>query len=108
VPLPGDWEGGGPHGLPLSFELTRRHGHLVASSIAVGYPQSCPADERDAEAVALTDTSYAGPGGLHSAGPFERSSAAVLPGREAGSSATTFLTIITGRFSSARSGCCTR
>lgn len=62
VPLAGDWEGIGSHGVPLSFSLVRRHGRLVATSIALGAPLTCPAKERDAEAVPLTHVSYAGPG----------------------------------------------
>jgi hypothetical protein len=63
VPLAGNWEGTGPHGAPLSFNLVRQGGHLVATSLAVGYPQSCPAIARDAEAVPLTNVAYSGPGG---------------------------------------------
>ena len=63
VPQAGDWEGTGPHGLPLSFELARHGGHIVATSLAVGYPASCPALARDTEGVPLTSPAYAGPAG---------------------------------------------
>jgi hypothetical protein len=69
VPRAGDWEGGGPHGIPLSFELARRHGRLVATSIAFGSPTSCPATPRDTEVMALFRPSYHGPGGVP-ANPF--------------------------------------
>jgi hypothetical protein len=62
TPLAGDWEGSGPHGLPLSFSLQRHHGQLVATSIVLGAPLTCPAIERDAEAVPLSGVAYAGPG----------------------------------------------
>jgi hypothetical protein len=63
VPQAGSWEGSGPHGLPLSFKLVRRGGHLAVTALAVGSPATCPALPRDAEAVPLTNVSYAGPGG---------------------------------------------
>src|SRR5579864_3641651 len=69
APLPGDWEGTGPHGLPLSFHLARRGGRLVATSLAVGYPASCPAVSRDAEAVPLRSPAYTGPGSTGPGGP---------------------------------------
>ena len=62
VPLAGNWEGSGSHGLPLSFALVRRHGRLLATSIALGAPLTCPANERDAEVVPLSQVAYAGPG----------------------------------------------
>lgn len=94
VPLPGDWEGTGAHGLPLSFSLARRHGRLVATSVALGAPLTCPATERDAEAVPLADVSYAGPGGG------ERSSPADLSGQIAQAN----VAHITGAFATRRSG----
>jgi hypothetical protein len=69
VPRAGDWEGGGPHGIPLSFELVRRRGRLVATSIAFGSPTSCPATPRDTEVMPLFRPVYHGPGGLP-ANPF--------------------------------------
>jgi hypothetical protein len=68
VPLPGSWEGNGPHGVPLSFKLVRRGGHLVLTSLAAGSPATCPALPRDAEAVPLASVSYAGPGGVTGVG----------------------------------------
>ncbi|HLI58673.1 MAG TPA: hypothetical protein VKV21_03315 [Solirubrobacteraceae bacterium] len=65
VPVTGDWEGTGPHGLPLSFALARRRGHVVASEIAVGYPGGCPTAASDAYVAPLIHVGYAGPGGLH-------------------------------------------
>lgn len=95
TPRAGDWEGTGPHGLPLSFDLVRRHGRLVASNLTVGYGLSCPAVSRDAETVPLTHPSYSGPGvGRTSAGSF-----AVLSGREDGYALT-----VSGSFSSSRAG----
>src|SRR5579875_2101381 len=80
TPRVGDWEGTGPHGLPLSFDLASRHGRLVATNLTVGYGLSCPAESRDAETVPLTHPAYSGPGaGRTSAGSF-----AVLSGREDG------------------------
>lgn len=69
IPRAGDWEGGGPHGIPLSFELARRHGRLVATSIAFGSPTSCPATPRDTEVMPLFRPAYHGPGGMP-ANPF--------------------------------------
>src|SRR5437588_5948046 len=68
VPSTGGWEGNGPHGVPLSFKLIRRGGHLALTSLAVGSPATCPALPRDAEAVPLTDVGYAGPGGATGVG----------------------------------------
>lgn len=68
VPSTGNWEGHGPHGLPLSFSLVRRGGKLELTSLTAGSPASCPAIPRDAEAVPLTNVSYAGPGGATGVG----------------------------------------
>jgi hypothetical protein len=68
TPLPGNWEGTGPHGVPLSFNLVRQGGHLVLTSLAAGSPATCPALPRDAEAVPLAGVSYAGPGGATGSG----------------------------------------
>jgi hypothetical protein len=68
VPSTGSWEGNGPHGVPLSFKLVRRDGHLALTSLAVGSPATCPAVPRDAEAVPLADIGYAGPGGATGVG----------------------------------------
>lgn len=95
IPQAGNWEGTGSHGLPLSFALARRHGQLVATAIALGAPFACPANERDTEAVPLSDVSYAGPGaGGGSVG-------AVLSGRVPGGAETAH---VNGTFSTATSG----
>lgn len=99
VPVAGNWEGTGAHGLPLSFSLARRHGRLVATSIALGAPLTCPANERDAEAVALSHLSYAGPGGASS--PGSGAASAVLSGQVPGHHGTAELS---GEFASRRSG----
>jgi hypothetical protein len=96
----GDWEGTGPHGVPLSFRLIRQSGRLVLTSLAAGSPATCPALARDAEAVPLAGVSYAGPGGAASVG------SSVLPpvalsGRIP---ATTQRVYLRGAFSSPSSG----
>jgi hypothetical protein len=101
VPQAGDWEGTGPHGLPLSFELVRRGSHLLATSLAVGDPASCPAVARDSEAVPLEDPAYVGPGGASGTGALSSSPAAVLAGRIPQSGQRVSLG---GSFSSGRSG----
>jgi hypothetical protein len=101
VPEAGNWEGTGPDGLPLSFELARRGGHVVATALAAGYPGGCPAVGRDAEAVPLANPVYAGPGGNAGAGVFGSSPPAVLAGRMPGSKQQVNLS---GSFSTARSG----
>lgn len=63
VPQAGNWEGSGPHGLPLSFSLVSLGGRLRATSIAVGAPLACPPRARDAEGVPLSLVNYSGPGG---------------------------------------------
>jgi len=102
VPLTGDWEGIGPHGLPLSFALARRRGHVVASEIAVGYPGGCPAAASDAYVAPLVHVGYAGPGGLHpTVSPFAPSGTVALTGRVAGVPGSWQLI---GRFATRRSG----
>lgn len=61
-PATGDWEGHGPHGLALSFELTRTHAGIHADSLTVMRPYSCPATVRRANAQTVPRTEYAGPG----------------------------------------------
>ncbi len=100
VPQAGDWEGTGPHGLPLSFELVRHGGRLVAAGLAVGYPASCPAVARDAEGVPLDNPLYAGPDGP-STGAFSSSPPAVLAGQIPGAKQRIFLS---GSFSTGRTG----
>jgi hypothetical protein len=98
TPQAGDWEGTGPHGLPLSFQLVRRGGHLVATALAVGYPGNCPAVARDAEAIPLANPMYTGPGGQAGAGS---SASVALAGRTPRSPQPVYLR---GGFSSGRSG----
>lgn len=81
IPVAGDWEGTGSDGIPLSFELVRRDGRIVATSIALGSPSSCPADARDSEAIPLQKVGYAGPGGLDSTGFFGSSPTGTLSGK---------------------------
>lgn len=97
VPQAGNWEGTGPHGLPLSFELVRHGGRLVATSVAVGYPGSCPAASRNAEGIPLAHPSYTGPGGASA----PSSSQARLTGQVPSSSQPIYLS---GAFSTARTG----
>jgi hypothetical protein len=97
IPRPGDWEGMGPRGLPISFELVRRHGHLVATALAAGYPASCPAVKRDAAAVPLVNPAYAGPG----SGAVPVGAQAALSGRIPRSAR---LAILRGHFSSVGTG----
>lgn len=102
VPLAGNWEGVGSHGLPLSFALTRRHGRLVATSIALGAPFTCPANERDAEAVPLAHVSYTGPGAGGSSwavlsGEAERGDLARITGWFVTRSSGTFSVRVKGR-----------
>jgi hypothetical protein len=100
VPLPGKWEGIGPHGVPLSFQLVRRSGRLVLTSLAAGSPATCPALARDAEAVPLAGVSYAGPGGATGVGSSVPAPVA-LSGRIPGTSQRVF---VRGAFSSPGSG----
>jgi hypothetical protein len=102
VPVAGDWEGSGPHGLPLSYELVRRGGHVVATAVTIGYPLGCPANERDSEAVPLSSVSYAGPGGLHSAGFLEPSTTAKLSGHFPTASGG-YPALVTGKLNTPRS-----
>lgn len=97
VPQAGDWEGSGPHGLPLSFSLASRGGQLLATAIAVGAPLTCPPTKRDAEGVPLSRVSYSGPGG---ATRFPDGSAA-LSGRAPSRGQPAYLT---GRFTSSSTG----
>jgi hypothetical protein len=60
-PTLGNWEGRGPHGLPLSFRFVRSHGHVDVRDLVIGYGTSCPAKRANAEAVAY-EAGYIGPG----------------------------------------------
>jgi hypothetical protein len=64
VPRPalGDWEGVGPHGLPLSFVLAKPHRKVVLRKLVVGFPLNCPAKPTPWVAAAYTTGSYGGPG----------------------------------------------
>jgi hypothetical protein len=64
VPRPalGDWEGVGPHGLPLSFVLHKRHGRVAASNLVVGLPFNCPSNPTPFVAAAFKSAAYSGPG----------------------------------------------
>ncbi|TMK79412.1 MAG: hypothetical protein E6G45_03625 [Actinobacteria bacterium] len=61
-PALGNWEGVGPHGLPLTFVLASRHGRVVASHLAIGFPLNCPGKPTPIVAVAYRHASYGGPG----------------------------------------------
>lgn len=102
VPVAGDWEGTGSDGIPLSFELVRRSGRVVATSIALGSPNSCPADARDSDAIPLQKVGYAGPGGVDSTGFFGSSPTATLSGKL--SDDPSFIALIQGRFTTPRTG----
>ncbi|MGH2868756.1 MAG: hypothetical protein ACRDNK_14495 [Solirubrobacteraceae bacterium] len=69
-PALGDWEGAGPHGLGLSFELVRVGGHEVARDLALGLPTSCRSTgDQTWDASAISRVEYVAPGtALH--GPF--------------------------------------
>jgi len=62
TPVLGNWEGVGPHGLPLTFVLGSRHGRIVVSRLAVGFPLNCPSKPTSIVAVAYESGSYSGPG----------------------------------------------
>lgn len=94
VPSAGNWEGVGADNLPLSFSLARRHRRLVATSIALGAPFICPATERDAETIPLSEVSYTGPGGAGG------SSTAVLAGQAGHGD----IARISGQFATSTSG----
>jgi hypothetical protein len=59
-PALGSWEGKGPHGLALSFELRGAAGRVRAEALAVTLPVGCPATARNTIAVAGTKTVYTG------------------------------------------------
>lgn len=97
VPEAGNWEGVGPHNLPLSFSLSRRGGRLVATSVVVGAPLTCPPNERDAEAVPLARVAYSGPDGGSSEAGDSATLSGVVPGRHQHA-------LLPGQFSSSTSG----
>jgi hypothetical protein len=61
APVLGDWEGRGPHGLPLSLRFVRRHGRVDVRDLVIGYGLSCPANRSHTEAVDYP-AGYLGPG----------------------------------------------
>jgi hypothetical protein len=60
-PALGNWEGRGPHGLPLSYRFVRTHGHVEVRDLVIGYGFSCPPKRANAEAVTY-EAGYIGPG----------------------------------------------
>jgi hypothetical protein len=102
VPVAGDWEGTGADGIPLSFQLTRRHGRIIATAVALGSQGSCPAIGRDARTTPLERVAYAGPGGAYRVGLFASAAAASLSGRL--SYDPNFTAAIVGGFTSSRTG----
>ncbi len=61
APALGNWEGRGPHGLPLSFRFVRSHRHVGVRNLVIGYGVSCPPKRSSAESLAY-DAGYIGPG----------------------------------------------
>lgn len=102
VPTTGDWEGIGPHGLPFSFALAHHNGHVIATDVVVGYPDSCPATARDASAFPLSKVVYAGPGSALKAPSSAGAAGASLSGHLPGTSSS-LPTLVTGRFTSSQS-----
>ena len=66
VPLPvlGDWEGVGPHGLPFSFELARVRGRIVIRDVTPGDPLYCAGRLAPTDAYSYPRATYIGPGAL--------------------------------------------
>ena len=60
-PVLGDWEGVGPHGLPLSFVLAKPHKRVVIRNLVIGFPVACSSKPAP-WVVEGFDSSYAGPG----------------------------------------------
>jgi hypothetical protein len=60
-PVLGNWEGRGPHGLPLSVRFVRRHRRVDVRDLVIGYGLSCPANRSHTEAVDYA-AGYIGPG----------------------------------------------
>jgi hypothetical protein len=58
----GDWEGVGPHGLPLSFSLARVRGRVTLSNLTVGDPLYCPDRLAPTNALGYQRALYIGPG----------------------------------------------
>ncbi len=70
TPVLGDWEGVGPHGLPLSFDFTRgrvriagRKRNLIAlHDLVVSYPTACAQVPDNSQGFAYPMAEYTGPG----------------------------------------------
>jgi hypothetical protein len=70
TPALGDWEGTGPHGLPLSFTFVRERVRIagrmrslvVMRDLVVSYPTVCAPAPDNSQAFAFPTTSYTGPG----------------------------------------------
>ncbi len=62
APVLGDWEGVGPHGLPLSFSLARVHRRLTISNLTVGDPLICDGRLVPTNADPFAHALYIGPG----------------------------------------------
>ena len=69
-PVLGDWEGVGPHGLPLSFALSsertfvhgRRVQEVVMRNLVIAYPTACLRARESRQAFAYPRVEYTGPG----------------------------------------------
>ena len=62
APVLGDWEGVGPHGLPLSFRLARARGRVTIGDLTVGDPLFCPGRLALTDAIEYPQSLYIGPG----------------------------------------------
>jgi hypothetical protein len=64
VPRPalGDWEGVGPHGLPLSFVLLNRNHRVALHNLVIGFPLHCASQPTPFVAAAYPRSGYSGPG----------------------------------------------
>ena len=62
APALGDWEGAGPEGLPLSFELFRASGRVAVRDLTVGDPLLCPGRFLPTDAYGYQRATYIGPG----------------------------------------------
>jgi hypothetical protein len=52
----------GPHGLPLTFVLAKKHRKIVIRNLAVGFPVNCPGKPTPIAAVPSKVSEYGGPG----------------------------------------------
>lgn len=95
-PALGDWEGLGPHGLPLTFVLGSQHGRIVLSHLAVGFPLNCAGKPTPTVAIAYRFGSYGGPGSplFHPPGVHWKPSEILVEGiNPGGQPGTTFVTL---------------